>query len=80
VIARARSALSREPSHPNGAGGRDVARLMNRGNRRRDEQAIALLAQEVLRSSPRRWRDAGFSEAEVETPPGGKVHLIVATR
>ena len=25
-------------------------------------------------------RDAGFAEAEVETPPGGKTHLIVATR
>ena len=24
--------------------------------------------------------DAGFTQVDVETPPGGKTHLIVATR
>jgi SAM-dependent methyltransferase len=38
-----RAALSRQLSHPSGAGGKVVARLMNRGNRDLNDRAIARL-------------------------------------
>ncbi len=37
------AALSRQLSHPSGAGGRVIARLMNRGNRDLNQRAIAQL-------------------------------------
>lgn len=43
MISRLRAALSRQLSHPSGTGGKVVARLMNRGNRDLNEQAIARL-------------------------------------
>jgi SAM-dependent methyltransferase len=56
MITRVRAALSRQLSHPSGAGGRVVARLMNRGNRGLNDEAIARL--EVERGS--RVLDLGF--------------------
>lgn len=43
MIPRPGAALSRQLSHPSGAGGRIVARLMNRGNRSLNDRAIARL-------------------------------------
>jgi hypothetical protein len=43
MISRVSAALSRQLSHPSGAGGRVVAGLMNRGNRGLNDQAIARL-------------------------------------
>ena len=43
VISRLAAALSRQLSHPRGAGGRVVARLMNRGNRTLNDRVIARL-------------------------------------
>jgi SAM-dependent methyltransferase len=43
MISRVRAALSRQLSHPSGTGGKVVARLMNRGNRDLNHQAIARL-------------------------------------
>ena len=43
MISRLAAVLSRQLSHPSGAGGKVVARLMNRGNRDLNEQAIARL-------------------------------------
>jgi arsenite methyltransferase len=43
MISRARAALSRQLSHPSGAGGKVVARLMNRGNRDLNDRAITQL-------------------------------------
>ncbi len=43
MITRLRSALSRQLSHPAGAGGRLIAGLMNRGNRDLNRRAIDLL-------------------------------------
>jgi arsenite methyltransferase len=43
MISRVGAALSRQLSHPSGAGGRVVARVMNRGNRKLNDQAIARL-------------------------------------
>ncbi len=43
MIPRLRAALSRQLSHPSGAGGKVVARLMNRGNRDLNDRAIARL-------------------------------------
>ena len=40
MIARVATALSRQLSHPSGAGGRVVARLMNRGNRELNDRVI----------------------------------------
>lgn len=56
MISRVRAALSRQLSHPSGTGGKVVARLMNRGNRDLNEQAIARL--DVQRGS--RVLDLGF--------------------
>ena len=43
MVSRVGAALSRQLSHPSGAVGKVVARLMNRGNRRLNDQAIARL-------------------------------------
>ena len=43
MMSRVRAALSRQLSHPSGAGGRVVARVMNRGNRKLNDRAIARL-------------------------------------
>ncbi len=43
MLSRVRAALSRQLSHPSGAGGKVVARLMNRGNRGLNDEAIARL-------------------------------------
>jgi SAM-dependent methyltransferase len=43
MISRMGAALSRQLSHPSGAAGKVVARLMNRGNRKLNEQAITRL-------------------------------------
>ena len=56
MISRMSAALSRQLSHPSGAGGKVVARLMNRGNRTLNDQAIARL--DVQRGS--RVLDLGF--------------------
>jgi arsenite methyltransferase len=56
MISRMGAALSRQLSYPSGAAGKVVARLMNRGNRKLNDQAIALLG--VQRGS--RVLDLGF--------------------
>jgi SAM-dependent methyltransferase len=56
VIARLRAAVSRQLSHPSGAGGRLIAALMNRGNRDLNRRAIELL--DIQPSS--RVLDLGF--------------------
>ena len=43
MLSRVRAAVSRQLSQPSGAGGRVVARLMNRGNRGLNDEAIARL-------------------------------------
>jgi arsenite methyltransferase len=43
MISKVRAAISRQLSHPSGAGGRVIASLMNRGNRALNERAIDLL-------------------------------------
>ena len=43
MISRVSAALSRQLSHPSGATGKVVARVMNRGNRKLNNQAIARL-------------------------------------
>ncbi len=43
MLSRLAAALSRQLSHPRGAGGRVVARLMNRGNRGLNDRAIERL-------------------------------------
>ena len=43
MISRLSAALSRQLSHPSGAAGKVVARLMNRGNRKLNDEAIARL-------------------------------------
>ena len=43
MIGRLRQLVSRQLSHPAGAGGKLVARLMNRGNRKMNTRAIELL-------------------------------------
>jgi SAM-dependent methyltransferase len=56
MISRMGAALSRQLSYPSGAAGKVVARLMNRGNRNLNDQAIARL--DVRRGS--RVLDLGF--------------------
>ena len=56
MLSHVRTALSRQLSHPSGKGGKVVARLMNRGNRDLNGEAIARL--EVQRGS--RVLDLGF--------------------
>ena len=43
MISRVSAALSRQLSHPSGATGKVVARVMNRGNRKLNDNAIARL-------------------------------------
>ena len=43
MISKVRAAISRQLSHPSGAGGRVIATLMNRGNRGLNQRAIDLL-------------------------------------
>ena len=43
MFSRVGAALSRQLSHPSGASGKVVARVMNRGNRSLNDQAIARL-------------------------------------
>jgi SAM-dependent methyltransferase len=43
MISRLGAALSRQLSHPTGLGGKVIARLMNRGNRTLNDEAIARL-------------------------------------
>jgi ubiquinone/menaquinone biosynthesis C-methylase UbiE len=43
MVSRLAAALSRQLSHPSGAGGRVVARLMNRGNRTLNDRVIERL-------------------------------------
>ena len=44
---------------------------------RLDMTVFALRSPEAIAAA---LRDAAFTAVEVETPPGGKTHLIVATR
>ena len=43
MISRVSAALSRQLSHPSGVSGKVVAGVMNRGNRKLNDQAIARL-------------------------------------
>lgn len=72
-----------------GAGFGEVRRVLAPGGRlvvairdmkvmqRLDPTVFSLRTPEELATA---LRDAGFAEAQVETPPGGRTHLIVASR
>lgn len=74
MISRVRAALSRQLSHPSGAGGKVVARLMNRGNRDLNEQAIVRL--DVQRGS--RVLDVGFGGGLTFEPLWERGAIVVA--
>lgn len=74
MIARVGAALSRQLSHPTGAGGKVVARLMNRGNRNLNDQAIARL--DVQRGS--RVLDLGFGGGLTFAPLWERGATVVA--
>jgi arsenite methyltransferase len=74
MISRVGAALSRQLSHPSGAGGKVVARLMNRGNRTLNDQAIARL--DVQRGS--RVLDLGFGGGLAFAPLWERGATVVA--
>src|SRR3954452_25401485 len=74
MIFRMGAALSRQLSYPSGAAGKVVARLMNRGNRNLNEQAIARL--DVQRGS--RVLDLGFGGGLTFAPLWDRGATVVA--
>jgi SAM-dependent methyltransferase len=74
MISRMSAALSRQLSHPSGAGGKVVAWLMNRGNRKLNDQAIARL--DVQRGS--RVLDLGFGGGLTFAPLWDRGATVVA--
>lgn len=74
MISRGTAAVSRQLSHPSGAGGRVVAWLMNRGNRNLNVQAIGRL--DVQRGS--RVLDLGFGGGLTFEPLWGCGATVVA--
>jgi ubiquinone/menaquinone biosynthesis C-methylase UbiE len=74
MISRMSAALSRQLSHPSGAGGKVVARLMNRGNRKLNDHAIARL--DVQRGS--RVLDLGFGGGLTFAPLWDRGATVVA--
>jgi arsenite methyltransferase len=74
MISRMGAALSRQLSYPSGAGGKVVARVMNRGNRNLNEQAIARL--DVQRGS--RVLDLGFGGGLTFAPLWDRGATVVA--
>src|SRR3954452_23123557 len=74
MIFRMGAALSRQLSYPSGAAGKVVARLMNRGNRNLNDEAIARL--EVQRGS--RVLDLGFGGGLTFTPLWDRGATVVA--
>lgn len=74
MISRMGAALSRQLSCPSGTGGKVVARLMNRGNRNLNDQAIARL--EVQRGS--RVLDLGFGGGLTFAPLWDRGATVVA--
>jgi arsenite methyltransferase len=74
MISRMGAALSRQLSHPSGAAGKVVARLMNRGNRNLNDQAIARL--DVQRGS--RVLDLGFGGGLTFAPLWERGATVVA--
>jgi ubiquinone/menaquinone biosynthesis C-methylase UbiE len=74
MISRASAALSRQLSHPSGAAGKVVARVMNRGNRKLNDQAIARL--DVQRGA--RVLDLGFGGGLTFAPLWERGATVVA--
>jgi 2-polyprenyl-3-methyl-5-hydroxy-6-metoxy-1,4-benzoquinol methylase len=74
MIPRVAAALSRQLSHPSGTAGKVVARLMNRGNRKLNDQAIARL--DVQRGS--RVLDLGFGGGLTFAPLWERGATVVA--
>lgn len=74
MISRVGAALSRQLSYPSGAGGKVVARLMNRGNRKLNDRAIARL--DVQRGS--RVLDLGFGGGLTFAPLWDRGATVVA--
>jgi arsenite methyltransferase len=74
MSSRISAALSRQLSRPSGIGGKVVARLMNRGNRKLNDQAIARL--EVQRGS--RVLDLGFGGGLTFAPLWDRGATVVA--
>ena len=74
MTSRVGAVLSRQLAHPSGAGGKVVARLMNRGNRNLNEQAIARLG--VQRGS--RVLDLGFGGGLTFAPLWERGATVVA--